>query len=113
MENCANRSRQMKNWPNSAKKMRMCKREREVKERNKWKKPHFFWLVCFSSSGARDPFSPSLSFTLWSVKLKLQRAKRKPQMEEMDEKKELLAKYKKKSDGEKQERGKVGKRKLT
>lgn len=84
-------------------------REREVKERNKWKKPHFFWLVCFSSSGARGPFSPSLSFTLWSVKLKLQRAKRKPQMEE----KELLAKYKKKSDEEKQERGKVGKRKLT
>lgn len=106
MENCANRSRQMKNWPNCAKKMRMCKRERDRK------KPHFFWLVCVSSSGARGPFSPSLSFTLWSVKLKLQRAKRKPQMEEKDEK-ELLAKYKKKSDEEKQERGKVCKRKLT
>lgn len=103
----------MKNWPNCAKKMRRSKRERDrERERNKWKKPHFFWLVCFSSSGARGPFSTSLSFTLWSVKLKLQRAKRKPQMEEKDEK-ELLAKYKKKSDGEKQERGKVGKRKLT
>lgn len=46
------------------------------------------------------------------MKLKLQRAKRKPQMEEKDEK-ELLGKYKKKSNEEKQERGKVGKRKLT